>query len=328
MRHSRLIVLYVSALLAGFLAQPAFAQQSQRELREENDRLRAQVEDLQRELEAAREEVRRLQALVTSLEKRLAAEDLERPERDGADQKTQPTLEEGPHDSPRALLREAARQYRETLSGMEQGDSADSAQRTAYLRALRQWTARFNREMRGQVRWPVQIVRNVRRVDRDYIVEMQMADPKTGATIGDAFRALVPRSVADRLAEREREMNLMEEAFLLHGTLIPNVQVNPDRATKGAFNNPPLIGPYAEFGFAVEARALTLWEEREDAQDGDAQGDAGSEADDGEGNRGRRSPPRRTRPPTEKRTPPVGAGGVRSSRDGRGGRAAGITPFP
>lgn len=281
MRSLSLIVLpLIAVCILAAPPRPALAQQSQRELREQNDSLRAEVEDLQRELEAAREEIQRLQALVTSLEKQLVAagadQDEEDASTDGDGQK--PTVTEtDPHDSPRALLREAAKRYQEALDGMDRGEMDDSPERRSYLRAVNQWTARFNREMRKPIQWPVRIVREPRPAERGVIVRMEMVDPKTGAAIGDAFDAFIPRAVVDRLAELEPRMDLMEQTFSLRGTLVPNVGVNPQRSTKGAFNNPPLIGPYAEFGFAVETRTLTLWEDRAPADESDeGEGEAGA----------------------------------------------------
>jgi hypothetical protein len=233
------------------LAAPAAAQ-SQRDLRIENEQLQAQVADLQVRLQARIAEIEELHQRIARLEQQLAAagRGSMRPR-----PPEQVTIDESdPRSSPRALLRALGESYVAALGEMEMGDDEDGRERRAYMRMLERWVARVNREMTAPVQWHVRLL-EVSGSPRRLAVRMTAVDPVTDVELGDPFEALVPRALARRVDSLLADDG--DAVLLLRGVLRPAVAVNPRRRTSGPFDSPRLVGPFAEFHFAVEASSLT-----------------------------------------------------------------------
>ncbi len=138
------------------------AAQSDRDLREENQRLRTQVNDMQRELEAARRRIadleRELQALMRRLDRTPGSPA-------SSSQQTPPervTIDESvPNASPRALLKAIRDSYADATRDLEIGDfnsTAGTRHRAAYLRVVESWAKRIQREMKSSVVWHIKML--------------------------------------------------------------------------------------------------------------------------------------------------------------------------
>lgn len=228
--------------------------QSDRDLREENQRLRTQVNDLQRELDAARTRIADMERELQALMRRLG-ETVGSPPTTTTPQEQVTVDESVPNASPRALLRAVRESYADATEDLEMGDfesSAGSRQRAAYLRAVESWAKRIQREMRSSVVWCVETLEDQ---GDEAGLRVTAIDPETKVVLGDPFTIRLSGAVRhklDTLLRRGRRTEL-----ILKGVLVPEVTVNPNRIEAGAFDNPPLIGPFAEFNFVVTANSLT-----------------------------------------------------------------------
>jgi hypothetical protein len=236
--HSTLVLAISFALLSPLTTATGLAQ-SDSDLRRENQALRTQVKDLERELEAAR-------ARIASLEAQLRASG-------GTEMPPPPPVEVTIDEtvassSPRALRASLAASYATAMEPFT--DATDDRSKRARARALEAWAARVNKEHKVPIVWHTRLVETWRGG-----VRLQAIDPKTGVPLGDAFLARISRATVRRL-ETTLPRAGKDTTLVLRGTLIPAVRINPDRASPGAFDKPPLIGPYAEFSFRVEARSL------------------------------------------------------------------------
>lgn len=255
--------------------------QSDSDLRLENQSLKTQVEDLTIELNAARERIAALEAEIA----RLRAGG-------GSSQSVAPTPgpekttvdESKPNASPRALLTALKKSYEDELKDHDMGRFG-STERTNYLRALEHWRAGVTNKFRASIEWHVRPDRPVQPTARGgVILSLVAVDPVTDVQLGGPFEVFLARSLARRLAAAEERSEI--DKLVLKGVLLPAVWINPDRAEPGTFDNPPLIGPYAEFGFRIEVRTLipaqkkTGDESAGESEDEEQQGsDAGEEGE-------------------------------------------------
>jgi hypothetical protein len=240
--HRVSLILIAAAMMAASPAAVARPQDAQETLRAENQRLRSA-------LEAAR-------ARIAELERRLAAALAP----SGTGGATPPpevptTVDESvPDASPRALRRALEAGYEERTKDLEIGSARD-AKRRVYLQEVRRWAAQVNQRFRSSIDWHVR-VSEIEATSRGFLMLAQAVDPVTHAELGDPFELLVPRAKAwsvERLA-RTRDLDVLQ----LRGAVIPMVSVNTDRQTAGPFDNPPLLGPFAEFRFRIEPSALKV----------------------------------------------------------------------
>ena len=72
---------------------------------------------------------------------------------------------------------------------------------------------------------------------------------------GEPFFIRLNSAVRRKLAQLEQRGAI--DVLVLKGVLVPQISLNPDRMEPGAFDNPRLIGPFAEFRFAVDASSLS-----------------------------------------------------------------------
>jgi hypothetical protein len=256
-RSARIVL---AAVLIGLLA-PVAGAQSQSELRRENQRLQTEAADLQRELDAARQRIADLEAEVARLAGAV------RTGRPTIPPVTPPkvTVDESKADaSPRALFNAVVRSYESQTANLDLGTDENDSKRIVYMRDINRWASRLNRELKTKIDWHVLIIGRAVPVRRGYVVRLQAVDPVTGTELGDSFDALLSHVMASRLHDREERFGL-EETMRLRGTLLPRIHINPQRDEEGPFNNPPFIGAFAEFAFAVEAKSLTVPKEEKPA---------------------------------------------------------------
>lgn len=253
MIHRRLhpAVLLVAILWCGCFNTLAAQAQSEAELRRSNEQLRTQVRDLERELEAARARIQELEREVEVL--RNALGNTQSPGSSAPDAEPPPIDTSNPTSSPPALLHTLKASYAEAINGLEPGVDR-SRERSVYLRTVARWAASSNRQYREPIEWHVKVNEAV--ANRPgYLMTLVVVDPKSSREVGEPFDVQIPRMMArryDQLRERGEDVSTL----ILRGVLIPDIRVNENRLERGAFDNPPFIGPFAEFTFSVEPRSL------------------------------------------------------------------------
>ena len=249
--HPRLLAcLAAMALLAP--VSPAMAQ-SDRDLRDENQRLTTEVKQLTRELEAAKGQIQDLQRQVESLRTAMAALRRSSPPRSPAPLKEEAlSIDESvPNASPRALLTALKASYDKTFADQDQGEPG-TGERTGYLRLVDRWAASANRDYRTKVAWHVRVL-HAQTMRGGLEVKVQAVDPKTKTELGDPFVIALRRSVARRFAQlQERDL---ADVLVLKGTLHPQVVFNPQHKEALPYDT-RFIGPYAEFRLTVDVSSL------------------------------------------------------------------------
>jgi hypothetical protein len=249
-------------MLALLVTVGAASAQSDADVRRENERLRTQVSDLQRELEAARNRIEQLEREVEKLRQLLAAA----PPISVTSPADGPvSIDESlPHASPRALLRTIKESYMATLLDFDPGEP-DSRLRAAYLRELGKWVRRVNREMKAPIKWHVRVTERAVAPREIPSLEVVAVDPETDTALGEAFPVTLSQATVRQLRQLERRGPL--GVMVLKGVLIPEVVVNPQRDEAGLFDKPQFVGPFAEFGFFVEASSLLPEPKRRDSRE-------------------------------------------------------------
>ncbi|MHC5113465.1 MAG: hypothetical protein ACYTGP_03440 [Planctomycetota bacterium] len=251
----RFVLLLAAAVAIALPALPASAQQSPSELRRENERLRADVEAMKKELEALREEIAKLRAENANLRKQLATVLQAAPA--GTPSKPAPvTVDESRADaSPRGLFNAIVRGYNEVTADLFMGNNEDDPARVVYERKVDRWVRRANREFKTPIEWHVRIDDPTDPLPHPLMLRLVAVDPVTDVRLGDPFEVAVTRSLMSRLREMEKRREL-GGVLVLRGVLRPMVRFNRNRLDQGPFNNPPFIGPFAEFSFGVDATSL------------------------------------------------------------------------
>lgn len=222
-------------------------------LRADYDRLNAQVRDLTRELSLAQETIRTQRATIARLERQLA--NPRRPSEPDVPGSApapdeQVTIDESdPAASPRAMFKAIVASYEEATDDLQVGDENDAIRR-AYMRTLESWRAATVRKHRTSIQWHVRVVGAKPGPERNHTVTMVAVDPVTDVRLGQPFDVVLPQSMVNRLAIWEMRGGL--GVLVMKGTFTPDIQINENRETRGTFDNPQFIGPFAEFGFRVE----------------------------------------------------------------------------
>lgn len=249
-RPTLLACLAATALLA---ATGTAAAQSDRDLRDENQRLKTEARQLTRELDAAKARIEELERQVESLRTSLAAARRSgRTEPAPLEQDPVSIDESIPTASPRALLSALQKSYEQTLGSLERGAEGD-ADRAAYMRAVDRWAAAANREYRAKIVWHVQVL-SANPTRRGLDVKVQAVDPKTNTKLGDPVVVALQRAAARHYELLQQRSG--SDVLVLTGTLRPQIVQNRHRAVVGAFDNPRFIGPYAELQVTVDGTTL------------------------------------------------------------------------
>jgi hypothetical protein len=259
----RILALVVAS---GLTSTGAATAQSDRDLRELNQRLQTQVNDMQRELDAARTRIADLERDLATLMRRLGRTTGSPPSTTAQTPPERVTIDESvPNASPRALLKAIRESYTEATSDFEIGDydgMAGRRQRAAYLRAVESWARRIQREMKSSVVWHIRMLPPAEQGGEVPGLRVRAIDPETHVELGDPFTVRLNSTIRRKLATLEQRGPI--DVLVLKGVLVPQVTVNQDRMDPGPFDNPPLVGPFAEFRFIVTANSLTKPKENSD----------------------------------------------------------------
>jgi hypothetical protein len=258
--RTRILHQYALPLIALLLAGPTcgvVAAQGTPDLASENQRLQGEVDRLTRELKASQDRVKILEQQLTALQRARgsATQPATEPEKVTVDESV-------PTASPRALYNAMTSSYGEHLSTMQIGSAGDSTRR-GYMRKVEQWKGLVDREFRGPITWHVRLVGN-ETIRPNQPIRLTAVDPVTSVQLGDAFEVTLPRLAAERLAKMQQRSEL--GVMVLRGIVAPAVRVADDRETRGPIDNPPFIGPFAEFIYSVQVQSLLPVKEDESEQ--------------------------------------------------------------
>lgn len=279
MKAAHLITLTLAVALlivAGSTASAQSDNQSDNEIRQENQRLKRENEELKRELEAARARIEALEREVETLREAMRQHGVSEGGRRTTPTEPEPEKvsidESEPLASPRALLKALKENYAEAMEELEMGAPGDR-ERTIYLRNVERWRGRANAEYRGRIQWHV-LVEDVASAREGYLFKLRAVDPKFDTKLGDPFEVFLPRNKARRL---EQSPELAEGKLVLRGSLRPDIRLNPEREASGVFDNPKLIGPFAEYVYLIDVTNLLPASDVDVPQD-DESNDQGDDA--------------------------------------------------
>ncbi len=263
MNRGVVILLGAAIGLAGVRAagQPTI---SPRELKAENERLvqemreaRALIERLQGELSLLQNERRGLLARVRDAEQVLNALRLELEAGESGGAGTGLAVRApAPQDalaSPASLLRELRNRYFETMRDVPDTTTAESAE---YKQQVALWCRLTERELRGRRTWLVELDDLIPLRGGRAVARLSVIDEASGLPIAEAVDVEVPRRFIDRVENDPRY-----ERWLLTTVVIAAPRYNADRATRGVFEYPPFVGPYADFDFELDWISLRGWRE-------------------------------------------------------------------
>lgn len=166
-----------------------------------------------------------------------------------------------PFSSPWALRGAIVRSYFDDLSNIPRTTAREE---DLFHDAVARWTRKVSRELRSQVQWVVSL-ENVERdkgASRRYTGKLRVVDPATGFGIGRPIEVQVPERYAVRVI-RAPEVSY----WGLRAEVIAEPRYNPDRADRGIFDEPPIIGPFVEHGWKIVWRNLQPWKAMEPEQE-------------------------------------------------------------
>lgn len=243
--------------LAVLVARPATAQVGDADLVRENERLTAEVRDLQAALEAALKRIAELEASLTAA-------------RSGSMPSTGPSTTAAVAPPPAASQEGAIAAIRAAFAAAIEAEeiaplttAGDQSARVRHLRSLQKWVAAANRTYKSPVTWPVLVTASTVVSSTAGRIRLQVWDPATNAPVGDPFDVPVARRVIERV-NRPRSGDADAPAvFALEGVFTPTLRVNEQRTELGAFDNPRFVGPMVELSWAFDVRGVGPWESPE-----------------------------------------------------------------
>lgn len=210
----------------------------------------ADVEALRAKIAELEQELLRAKSRIADLERQLIDAG-QAP--DGSAAGAEGASPEAADRSPDHLLGQLKTEFREAFPDPA---PTDERGRRQYLRVVAQWANKINREYRQRIDWVCEIVsRDLVGADEAF-VDLQVIDSKTGEPVGSRFLIEWPRRLRSTLGRFEDGSRVR-----VRGLLIPEVRTNESRAEPGAFDIPPLIGPYVEFRFTVQLTAAGVVED-------------------------------------------------------------------
>lgn len=255
MRHPTLVALPLFAALLA-IAPPARAaacaatpSQSQSDLQKEVDRLRTENDQLKQQLADALERLKKLEAEKAAPPSPTST--------DGASGQAAPAeapevVPADPSLGPGGLLALFQADYLAAFSSAP-APPASAKDRTDFelhLKKLANWCEKENRENIKTLTWPGRIDPNsVRASGRSVAMDLLFRNGKR------EFR--VPVTVNDTMLAKVRRGDLMDFGNLSITALVrPRVRVDASRPAPGAFEVPPMVGPYLTFAFDYEVKSL------------------------------------------------------------------------
>lgn len=201
-------------------------------------------EDLAEELAKAKARIAELEAEVAALRAQVAS---------GPAAPPKLPVQTDPFESPGSIRSALEADYTKALAEAlpAPGDAAAAA---LFRRELERWVASVNRTFRQAVRWNARLLKAEPQGER-LLVTLVPVDPESGISLGEEYTASLDPRIARRLpaAARNRPDG---EAWVVTGTFVPEIRFRPERMERGIFDNPPLLGPGAEFLWRIEVESM------------------------------------------------------------------------
>jgi hypothetical protein len=255
--HCRAFALASGLLLASahgiaFAQAPAAPQeQSMGDLRQEIARLKQLSDEQAAELEAALARIKELEQQLADADDAAKAKSA-----GGAAAPAAPAPAPTPADpaiGPGGLLASLRADYLAAFPTVPSPNGADGARATQqHLNALQSWVTKSNREGVRALAWTGRIDPNsVRRVRNKVNFTLVFEEPNGTRD----WR--VPAQVTEGAFARVMRGDVPETGMVtVNARVSPRMRVNPSRTAPGAFDVPPSVGPYLEFGYDLDVRSM------------------------------------------------------------------------
>lgn len=254
---TRPVMLALSVAFAIAITHPLSAQVTEADLVRENERLVAEVQDLQAALEAALTRIRELESTLA------AVKSGNLPSSGGAKSAVVTAPPEASQEGLLATIRNAFAAAVEAEEIAPAPTGQDDAARIRHMRSLQRWVAASNRSFKTQIEWPVVVMESEVTSTSEGRLRLQVWDPANAVTVGNPFDVTVARRVVDRV-NRPRPGDAQTPAvFNLEGVFTPAIRVNENRLEIGPFDNPRFVGPLVEMSWTVDVKGIGPWVEPE-----------------------------------------------------------------
>jgi hypothetical protein len=242
------------ALAVAIPAAPAAAQGAPTPPAQSGDSisaLRQEVERLTQELKRKQAELDAALARIKALESK-AAGATGAPATPAPDSPAAPVPAPVPADpaiGPGGLL--AAFQAEYLAAFREVPDGSDAQKLNLHLRALEAWCAKGNRDALKRHTWIGQIDASTFAVNGR---NCSFAAVFRNGTREFRYPVTVDQGMLSRVRDRSGAPMAGDLAFDV--VVRPRLTVNPGRAARGAFENPPMVAPYVEYLLDLEPRSI------------------------------------------------------------------------
>lgn len=240
------IALSIVAFVVMLLLAPATSaqtEQSNADLRRENDQLKNRIARLEAQLAQA-------EAMIDRLEKQLAEARGETGEGGAegegeAEERGANPVPSDPMACPASLFNALEKSF-----NSEFADVSDTESRS-FLRRVAAWAKRAEREYRGDVEWLIDVKSVEEESTRFHRVTYQVIDPISGEPIGEGSTTTMPSRYAEEFTE-----NPDVQRWRVEGFFFASPEIDPDRPNVDSVGERPMIGPYAIFDYQLTVRDL------------------------------------------------------------------------
>lgn len=230
-------------------SQTASAQNREADLARENDRLRAQVSDLEAALDAAMKKIAALEQRMKELQQSPS----------GSPTPPAAAIAEAPEASPEGMIEKVRAAFAEAeASGdiLPIADARDPKARSRHQRSLQKWIAAANRSFKQRISWPVVVGDMERTSPTTARVQLTPWNPEADASCGEPFSVMVSPRILENVRRAGLRSADKSPVFMLAGVLEPQISYNPERVEVGPFDNPRFIAPTVEMRWSVEFKSL------------------------------------------------------------------------
>lgn len=235
-------------LPAGIAAAQETPPQSMNDLRQEIDRLRQELSRRDADLDAAKARIDALKAEIAAL-KVAAASSGSQPAAAAPAAPAAPPVPADPTIGPGGLLSALQAEYLAAFPSLP--ETGDQQKLNLHLRSLEPWCAKANRDGIRQYAW-------IGSVD-PASVRMQGRNVGFVAVFRNGTREFKQQFVADQgmlTRVRGKDGGMLGGDLQFNVIVRPKLAVNGARPSPGAFENPPMVGPYIDFLLDLELKSV------------------------------------------------------------------------
>ena len=255
------------------------------ELRRENARLRERVAELEATVAAREASIASLERAMIELRREIASLQAAL---QGVGTGTAPTtapppttvaepeFAELPTDrfgAPEAMLAFTVESFNEAFGAAVPDfgpEGEDATARRLHMQELKRWARRVTRQEASPVEWTIEVVR-LDELDRDGELQFRVVHPGSKLPYSDRVFLASIEGAMYRSLMREDEP-LSEGVWILEGRARITPEIEPALEQPLAFDVPPFVGPYVEFGFDLDVQRMRRPVDEEPADDSDAAG--------------------------------------------------------